>query len=76
LAPPSINEGGRQRFGHETNFTSSWGLQQVSLVLVLEPELVLLQAQVVPVPQQVSPPLWLLASVPPWLCTQSQLWQY
>jgi len=65
LAPPFHQRGGRQRFDDETNFTSSWGLQQVSLELELEPEPVLLLAQVEPVPQQVSPPLWLLASVPP-----------
>ena len=73
LAPPFHQRGGRQRFDNMKQIvTSSWELQQVSL----EPEPVLLQALVEPVPQQVSPPLWLLASVPPWLCTQSPLRQY
>jgi hypothetical protein len=72
LAPPFHQKGGRQRFDHEANVTSSWELQQVSL----EPEPVLLLALVEPVPQQVSLPLWLLASVLPWLCNQSPLRQY
>jgi hypothetical protein len=46
------------------------------VVLEPEPELVLLQALAEPVLQQVSPPLWLLASVPPWLYNQSPLRQY
>jgi len=75
LAPPFHQRGGgRQRFDHEANVTSSWELQQVSLEP--EPEPVLLLALVEPVPQQVSLPLWLLASVPPWLCNQSPLRQY
>ena len=53
----------------QTNLTSS-GLQQAEL------EPVLLQALVELEPQQVSPPLWLLVSVPPLLCIQSQMRQY
>ena len=55
----------------QTNLTSS-GLQQAELEL----EPVLLQALVELEPQQVSPPLWLLVSVPPLLCIQSQMRQY
>jgi hypothetical protein len=73
LAPPFHQRGGAPTL---PNFTSSLGLQQVSLELELEPEPVLLLALVELVPQQVSLPLWLLASVPPWLCNQSPLRQY
>jgi hypothetical protein len=68
-APFPSNRGGRQRVDHETNPTSL-GLQEPV------PGPVSPQAQVVPVPQVASPPLWLLVSVLPWLCIQYSLLQY
>ncbi len=69
VGAPFLQRGGRQHFDHEPNPTS-WGLQEPA------PALVLLQAQVEPVPQVVLPPPLLLASVLPWLCTQYSLLQY
>ena len=74
VGAPFLTERGRQRFRHEIKNSTFWELRQVSQEPELEP--LLLQAQVVPVPQQVLPPLWLLVLVPPWLCTQFPSRQY
>ncbi len=69
VGAPFHSKRGRQRVDHETNPTS-WGLQEPV------PGPVSLQAQAVPVPRVASPPLWLLVSVPPWLCIQYSLLQH
>src|SRR4030065_119757 len=61
---PLFIKGGANGFDHNTIFTS-WGLQPVSLQPVVQGVVQGVEA----VPQQVSPPLFLLFSVPLWLFT-------
>jgi len=68
---PLFIKGGANGFDHNTIFTSL-GLQPVSLQPVVQGVVQGVEA----VPQQVSPPLFPLVSVPLWLCTQSPLRQY